>query len=717
MVTEKNQPTNPVKVSIYNVGGQIQREQSECQPGELKLAAYVFDKAGVLIGSADLDNKGNYSVLVRLTQPADVELVIGPVGDAQQIRHSSAYSKKFSAKEWKTEGRQFDLRHDVVLPLEIWRPWWPLRICISGHVRKVSHHDGITDICPVPYVKVEIFDVDREPCWWPWFRKWWEVLLDRPVFRIPDLLKEPRIPPKPFPGPDPIPDLNLGQIANPGRNVGTSSLEKISLNPQPLPPCAASTTITQSLSNSWLNPQPEPPIPVTLQQSAFMRVGEARLMDSSIAARLDKLTLTSKIAPWHIFSKCFYSKVEVCETSTDCKGFFNCCFSWYPFHFRNGRLRYDSRPDIIIKVTQVINGVSTVIYMDPYTSTRWNVTNTHIDLYLDNEEVVCGTGDCGERPEGSPVFFTRIGDDEVDKINQTSGLYNEAPLSNVAYGGSLLVYGQFGDALSTGVPARYYRLSYARQGSSEFTPLVAPLGDTRVAKSTLSKETHTLGPITVNGVPALYEVRNFSDYYWFNPDWLGTWHSWLTEEDTGKYVLRLEVFDQNGVKLTSAMGVDYRDGTVAPPAVLPPMLDSCDLVITLDNKAPEVDLTIPAVMNECGVILWSAVPLLNLNISVLQENGRLYAWGLQYNKGVNPAIHVLDSGTSNTGLPATVNKTVDATIAPTGINMLSGVTTTCAFALKLWATAHVRDGRNFIFYREQIKAIAVEKCPSCPPCP
>jgi len=65
--------------------------------------------------------------------------------------------------------------------------------------------------------------------------------------------------------------------------------------------------------------------------------------------------------------------------------------------------------------------------MDPYTSTRWDVTNAHIDLFLDNEDIQCGSGYCDERPEGASVFFTCIGDDEVYKINQVSGLYAQPP--------------------------------------------------------------------------------------------------------------------------------------------------------------------------------------------------------------------------------------------------------------------------------------------------
>jgi hypothetical protein len=701
----------PATAGKFFIEGRILREQPECQAGELPLSAYVFDKAGMLLGSAPLDTKGTYSVALGLAQPVDVELMVGPADIPQQIRHSSAYRKAFSAKDWKkVDGERFRLTFDTVLPLDIWRPWWPLRICISGHVRKVSHHDGATTVCPVPFVKVEIFDVDRESCLWPPLRRWWELLLDRPVIRLPELLAEPPVPVQPFPGPDPVPDLNPVTIRDLRGGTVAAQLESARLNLHA--PAAAGTVgkVSSLAENIAINPQPEPP--------GHTRVGEVRLLNAGLAARLEKLTLTSKIAPWVIFPHCFYSKAEVAETTTDYMGYFSTCFNWWPLHFRRGRLRFDSRPDILLKVTQIIDGVSTVIYLDPYTSTRWNVTHAHIDLYLDNEEVVCGSGVSPDPLAGSPVFFTRIGDDEVYKISQTSGLFSEGSLSQVAYGGTLHITGQFGDALTTGAPARYYRLSYARHGSSDFTPITTPLSDTRVDKATYDGEAHHLGPKTVNGVPALYEVRNFSDYLWYNPDWLGTWHSWLTEADSNVYLLRLEVFDQNGVKLTSALGVDYRDGTVAPPAVLPAMTDRCDLAITLDNKAPVVNLTIPAVLNECGVIPWSTTLSLDFQVQVTQENNRLRSWGLYYTKGISPTIHYLASGTSNTGLPGSVTPTVSggsAAPAP-GSGMLTGLSSTCAFALKLWARAHVRDGRQFIYYREQLQAIAIEKCPPCPVC-
>jgi hypothetical protein len=707
MASEKHQPAGSAKASSFRIEGQIQREQPESQPGELRLMAYVFDKAGVLLGSAELDDKGNYGVDVRLAQPADVELIVGPADMPLQIRSSSAYQKSFSAKDWKAEGAHFRLKLDARLPLDVWRPWWPLRICVSGHVRKVRHHDGITDICPVPFVKVEIFDVDREFCLWPLLRKWWHDLLDRPVVRIPDLLPDPPFPPRPFPGPDPVPDLNLGATAGLPSEIGPSLFAQAGLNRQPLPPRGASGTLTNPLASVELNPQPEPPRPAALEPP-FTRVGEARLMDVSIASRLDKLTLTSRIAPWVIFPRCFYNKAEVCETTTDCNGYFTCCFKWWPFHFRSGRLRFDSRPDIIIKVTQVIDGVPTVIYLDPYTSTRWNVTNAHIDLFLDDEDVVCGPG-CRPQPEGTTVFFTRAGNDYVYDIDQAAGTYHGGGFSNVAYGYGLYVQAAMGKGLTEAVDPYYYRLSVGPgRGATAgpFKPITSGLADTRVDKLTLTSESHALGPQVVNGQAALYEVRNTKDYYWYWPDLIGYWFTPTEVPDEGLYTVRLEVFDKNGVKLTSAV-VDYRDGTVAPPAVLPPMPDHCDLVLQIDNVAPTITLDVPKAGPECGVVKFTDVPFV-IKPSVTQANGRLYWWRLSYVKGLSSAETTMVSESSPAGLSPLPRPLPgpDITSAP----FTTGLGTTCAFSLIVDAWSHIRNGYGLVYYGRLVKPVAVEKC-------
>ena len=44
----------------------------------------------------------------------------------------------------------------------------------------------------MPLAKVEIFDVDREACWWPFISRWWDLLRDRLVVHIPDLVRSAR---------------------------------------------------------------------------------------------------------------------------------------------------------------------------------------------------------------------------------------------------------------------------------------------------------------------------------------------------------------------------------------------------------------------------------------------------------------------------------------------------------------------------------------------
>jgi hypothetical protein len=117
-----------------------------------------------------------------------------------------------------------------------------------------------------------------------------------------------------------------------------------------------------------------------------------------------------------------------------------------------------------------------------------------------------------------------------------------------------------------------------------------------------------------------------------------------------------------------------------------------------------VNLSIPAVINDCGVVPWGAAGALGFDVSVTQENGRLHSWQLEYTKGVIPGANWLASGSSNSGAPASVNQNVS------GAPLLVGLTTTCAFALKLYAWAHIRNGYGLIYYRETIKAIAIEKC-------
>jgi hypothetical protein len=752
-MTEKEQPNEkPAAASQrgasgFRVTGRAQLEAMGSIPNDVKLMAYLFDGQGQLLGKALLDREGSFTVPVKLKKPADVELFIAPEADSKTVRTSATYSQKFSAEEWKQEGRLYYLQPELFIPRNIWWPWWPMRICVSGHVRKVVTEDSTTHVCPVPYVKVEIFDVDREGCWWPYIYRWWDLLLDRPVIRVPDLLKERIIPRKPIPLPDPIPDP-IGPISRLDRTAAerlrpgelrlinpqpepprwASPAERVAINPQPEPP--GSHFNLAGLKG--LGPQPEPPdmpqMAISSTSGAMTRVGEVSTLEPQLAARLDKLTLTSTLAPWILFPLCFYSKALVCETYTDCDGYFRCCFTWWPWHFRRGRLRFDARPDIIIKVTQIIDGVETVIYMDPYTSTRWNVTNAHIDLFLDNEEVVCGPG-CAPDPDldDSQAAVLRLGADEVWKINQADGMYTVPPVSNAAFGHTLYIRGDFSANLKTGSPKRYYKLSYAKAtpsggvpADSAFTAIKTPLTALR-APYLGTFESYLLGPQPVGTEQHLYEVQDTTHWWmmpWDTAPWLtlpggmvlGIWHTNQFENDQGTYYLRFEVFDQTGTKMTTIQFPNHGgDGTGTDPDPVPIVTNHLDLKVHLDNRLMAYELGTPAI-NDCGVVPWATAnsPAFQFHVHAEQPHGRVHSWELHYTRGTNPTRIPLGSASFDTG-----TSPVDTDISGAPL-LVPALQSTCAFALILDAWSHVRVNYGFHHYGDKIYAIAVEKCPLLP---
>ena len=731
----------------FRLEGSLQLECLKDVPNDLALTAYAFDEARELVGSAAVDKEGNFNVVVKLRKREDVELVIAPEADPKLARESAAYHKRYLASDWKAEGRSYRIHPDVFIREVIWRPWWPMRICVSGHVRKAETVDGSTTYCPVPFVKVEVFDVDREGCWWPYLVRARPDLLDRRTIRIPELIREvPDFPPRP-PEPDPIgpiarlrrPDaLSVAGISPLPEPPSIGDLEAAFVNPQPEP---SRNTISATAGMASLGPQPEPPDrPEALafasadSRHAF-RAGETRALEEKVASRFDRLTLTSRVAPWVTWRGCFYSKAEVCQTFTDCNGYFRCCFSWWPWHFRRGRLRFDLRPDIILKVTQIIDGVEKVIYLDPYSSTRWNVTNAHIDLFLDDEDIVCGTG-CGPDAglDDSQATVLRVGRDEVWNINQANGKYELPGTTNGAFGRSLLVRGDFSTNLKDGTSKRYYRLSYAEAtgaglppADSAFVPIMRPLEVLR-APFLGAFDTYVLGPQTVGSEGGLYEVQD--TLHWWMMPWssvpyltvgggmiLGVWPTTVFENDQGTYFLRMEVFDHTGTKMPAVQFPNHGgNGSGDDPDPPPIMIGHLDIKVHIDNKSMVYDLVTPA-PDECGIIPWTPGLSLNFTVEASQANGRVHNWSLHYVKGTVSVENFLGSNVYPNGT-LNVSETVSGALMLVDPSTPSGqLEKSCAFALILRARSHVRVNHGWHRYPNKEYAIAIEKCPPCPPCP
>ena len=698
----------------FTVAGRVQLESLKTVPNDLNLTAFAFNSAGEFIGSIPVSDDGQFSLPVPLSEPEDVEVFVAPEIDPKEVRQAASYSRRYSAQEWTGRQRDFTLQPNIYVLTDSWRHWWPLRICISGHVRKLIETELGNRKCPVPFAKVEVFDVDRESCWWPYIVNLRPLLPERSVFDASEVLRQ-RVE---------IP----GSVRERVRLARPVEIE----NPQESR-SAASSAPTTGLEEVGFNPQPEPPADFAAFSSEIQaprggqRVGEVAALSDSEARSFDNLSLTSAQAPWVIFPGCFYSKAKVCQDYTDCNGYFRCCFRWWPFHFRRGRLRFDLRPDIVIRVTQVINGVEKVIYIDPYTSTRWNVTSAHIDLCLDDEEVVCGPGcgpDIGLTDSQATVY--QIGADPVWRINKANSRYTAFGESNGAYGKTLYVRGDFSANLKLGddsAPAakRYYKLSYAKAAGgggvppdAAFTAIQTPLSAYRANINPPGQFlTYLLGPQPAGPLEGLYEVQD-TNHWWIIPGIgftspggkvLGYWPTTAFESDEDVYWLRMEVFNSNGTKLNTVEFPNHEGNGSGVPVVPTVTNDHLDLKVHLDNKVMSFNLTTPA-SNACGVVPWSQKDQLinGLVVHASQENGRVHRWLLRYNKGVNPTEIQLGSATYPSGT-SPVNQAVD------GSPMLSGLTTTCAFGLHLYARAHVRVNYGWHNYGRKSYAIAIEKCP------
>jgi hypothetical protein len=70
--TAENPPDADLRIE-----GAVKLEAADTQPADLTLRAYVFDQGGRVLGEANLDAKGAFSVPVKLAAPDNVELVIG----------------------------------------------------------------------------------------------------------------------------------------------------------------------------------------------------------------------------------------------------------------------------------------------------------------------------------------------------------------------------------------------------------------------------------------------------------------------------------------------------------------------------------------------------------------------------------------------------------------------------------------------------------------
>jgi hypothetical protein len=668
-------------VKPFALEGSVRLEGEDQFPADLALSAYAFDDKGALLGQAPVTEGGTFKMELSPAYLSGLEVLIAPTLDAQEARRGYHF-REFVNPETiaRLEGnRRIEL--SPYIPGSIWHLFRPRTICVTGRIMKQPENK------PVPFVKVEIFDVDRRDCWWDLLRPHLPDFerFHPPVIDLSRLLKR-----RPFPIPPNPPD--------PPFSLGRS-------------PIAAARLASPGTLKGF-DPQPDPPNLSMLAQTAAASLSEEAISLVQIPDSIRDLTITSIHAPWLVFPGCFYRRELVCETTTDCDGYYTCCFRWYPFRYRHGRFSFDYRPDLIMRITQVIDGVETVVYADPYNSTRWNVSDyATINLSLDDPRVIPGDGCTPEPPDTPDVYYLTVGADWVSDISKTTGLYNSLSYTNVPYGAGLEIFAEFGAPLRNSPTPFYYRLSYSLDGLN-FTAITTPLSDVQhiptSGGSSIGVSTY-LGPQVIGTTQALYQMR--STLPWNRPTHIGTWY---TPATPGTYILRLEVFDSTGAKVPSSAAIlTYYDAQVPLGTVKPVSIDQCDLIITVDNSPLDLEITTPTT-DPCGFIPWNrtTTPVLSLTfgISVQHPNNRILDWSFNYVKGANPTeFNITGNASMGTPLPSVnTTTTVSSSPAPGGSTMIQGLTSSCAYAVILRATPYVRNGYGFFGTVSETEALAID---------
>ena len=155
---------------------------------------------------------------------------------------------------------------------------------------------------------------------------------------------------------------------------------------------------------------------------------------------------------------------------------------------------------------------------------------------------------------------------------------------------------------------RYYRLSYAKAGTSTFTPIDTTLSDYRASIVTPPHNfhPHVLGPQLAGRPPGCTRCGTANTTPGSKRAWRrrphGIWDTTQAELDEGAYILRLEMFDAAGNPLPT---VQYQDHAGNGTGLRLPSHPSSPGTTTSGLPGQQAaDVRSTPASNECGVIAW-----------------------------------------------------------------------------------------------------------------
>ncbi|RZN14303.1 MAG: hypothetical protein EF812_05825 [Methanosarcinales archaeon] len=598
-----------MKRRTYNVRGRIRFEKNVDKE---KLTPRVYARIGHrTVASAPVDIEGGFNLKferVGTAPPSSLTLIVGPPVSESMLTHANTKQIPISSEEWKESGKLLLVEKDIMVEKDLIICMLPREIKICGVVCKEIPiaETGLTRCCPVPFAKVEVFDVDsllsiksikakpvKSIIASDKFRK-----IPEEVFEIPERYNPPGHVPGPF--------EKRMMVKN---MMGTEEM------------------------------------PISAEKSDILdyTVGKVNIADSYA----------------HIP---FYTKDKLGEVYTDECGEFCLTFTWFP-----GCISPDVSPDLIFKVSQTYttsNGpVTYTIYSEGYSDTRWDVPDYHwVKLDAADGVLVSCNPDCHPLLDRRALFMG-VGNQGIyadiaqeDDAPKACGFVYNGNFVKSPFGETLDIRGVFGSKVEeTG--ERLYRISYAKipdcnskpdDDSIAWTPITDALieryyyWDSSVGA--LHYDNMALGPHSLPGHanPEFYKIRNTQDdyghdIYWFDHNRIAEWETDGKIPD-GLYVLKIEVFDS--------------DGNPDPAVYIGDDLGKyAYMCLHINNKKPHVE--IKGIFNggslinmQCGAFDHLIGEEVKFLVDAYHEDDHLLYWSMSYQIGYGSAKGTVASDTS-----------------------------------------------------------------------
>ncbi len=533
---------------------------------KIAVQAFMCDTKGNLLQQVEVkDGFANFED--RGQNPKELQFFIAPSNE-KVANKVTTMDDLLQLKPFQPS-LQFDANGAVFMrPIpDIYSKFWFFNRCrVTGEVSKDFSIDGRLVNKKLCKARVHVCEIDK--IWW-----WLPRIPDDIFRRIPNLVLKPNIPDlRVWP---PIPDP-IGPIAFDNRFVLNNSLFRN----------FTSNAFLENIGNiNNLNlgglrpkgPSIKDTLPVlTAEINQAFASANPNLIRSSIAKNLQLLHPYFCLWPW--IWPYLYRCTEKAVVYTDANGRFDADIWYWGL----------DKPDVYIWVEYLIDGVWTTVYRPNIPcNTYWDYAcGTDIFVKVKDARV---RPNCGDILEGEAVWIRSIGSTNMKAVDQfnnnltiqganfnTRGL-TTAPwggLKRSPFGASLALWVKFSRLLPN-TNVSYYRWSIQKIANPDNIPATFA-GATTTFNNAVSKpytieftditgthfttRQHTLGPVSVGGQNNLYRIPPVSPVGFLGEtdvtadyetrDTMSMVFDSKGLSGDGLYMLKLELFDANGVEHT-----------------------------------------------------------------------------------------------------------------------------------------------------------------------